>query len=921
MSIVTREWLLFNKATLIGHDHIGGTHDFSVAAEWTLDHVDHCEIGERRNAGNDWDRWDSIFMPSSSTFKLVSGMDEPCAFKVEIEAGLCYDDAGQTSFILIDGILIDPADPNAIDWSLVSGRLYNGMNNFGSYPCGKQIKGSNYQTVTIASLPQYYTLWFPPGPANTYRESLFRNGYVIYPSNWIPTDPSSWGNNKECRISIYPTLIRINYLNCIVNSISPMYVTTAAGQTIIFTGLGFDNSNADISGGWPWGGACDDRVDVIYMDGLQGQGTYTYNRTAGVPVAGQFRINSNSEIELVTSAMAEGSYEARMYKQNVKVGAAARTFHITDYAGDWQCEPDGTACHSKEGGGSRFNIRVSDVYVDKGFRAEKTPTLLFNWCFEDYNNNKNCKKWTQGTFRGTKGVYEDRIIQKSPIDISLDDLTGLPSFSEVEIIMANNDKAVSNLMANHKFKNIFVELDSHILNNPEGWKIPLMKMVGYDYRDMGDTWKFIISDISGLFIDSKIPKYIITANDYPDAHEDALTKPYPEVLGLHSLTGEEKGAIRAHCTNTVTHEYLAARCSLYSIDQVYSAGTLIDPVNYSVVYKDGGRTYIIFTSSQNNNEITFNCKGYVLAAWNSSNGFIQNPAYVVGAYLTAIAGAQLEQIDTAELDAAAAIFTANGWDKVGRWAAQDSQDWEEPLKELLYTFGIRMCPDNVGRFKMKKLDISNFSTTIKVFDQIDTIGHSERVANLRDAANFAKGLYDYYPNAGIFKGSVSDTKEVSVEHLKQRLEAKESPWRFPWTDSKTLVEQRLNDELLKLAYGNKKIEFKLSTKWASQLHVIDTFKHQDLFAPTIDGSGQSGHYYICQGISYDYDQETMDVIGEDIHWLLRQYAVRGTRGAHTELWVNAGPEDQMYRYDCDRVTGKFPDGQQGKMRIDRNLTS
>lgn len=919
MPILWREFTEFKKSTLIGHDL--EVHSFNEADEWTLGHVDCCIVGERRNTGSDWDRWDSIFMPAASSFQLIDGLNEPCAFKVEIGVGLYYDNSGQTSFVLIDGILDDPADPNAIDWKVVSGRLYDGLNNFSSYPCTKQIKGSNYQTVTIADLPQCYTLWFPPGPANTYRESLFRNGYVIYPANWVTTDPSSWGNNKECKASLTPMLMRINYLNCVVNSISPMHVTTAAGQTMIFTGLGFNNSDADIGGGWPWGGTCADEVDIIYLDGLQGQGTYTYNRTVGVPVTGQFRINSNTEIELVTRAMAEGSYEARMYKQNVKVGASARTFHITDYAGDWRCEADGRAYQSQVSGGTRFSIRVSDTYVDKGFRSKKTPELLFNWRFEDYEGNENPRKWTQGTFRGVKGIYRDRIIQKSPIDISLEDLTGLPSFAEIEITMANNDKAVGNLMANHKFKNIFIELSSHVLNEPEGWKMPLMKAVGYDYKDMGDTWEFILSDVSGLFVDSKIPRYIISANDYPDAHEDALTKPYPEVIGLHSLTEEGKGAIRAHCTNTVTHEYLAARLSLYAIDQVYSAGILVDPVNYTIAYGDGGRTYIIFNLSQGKNEITFNCKGYMLGGWNSSNGFIQNPAYVVGAYLTAVAGAQQEQINMAELDAAAAIFTANGWDTAGRWLAQDSQDWEEPLKELLFTFGIRMCPDEVGRFKMKKLDISNYSTTTKVFDQIDTIGHSIRSANLKDAANFAKALYDFYPNAGIFRGSINDTKEISVEHLKQRIEAKESPWKFPWTDSLALVQQRLEHELLKLAYGNKKINFKLSTKWANQLHVIDTFKHQDLFAPTIDGSGQSGHYYICQGISYDYDQAIMDVVGEDIHWLLRQYAVRGTRGTQAESWVNASPEDQMYRYDCDRVTGKLPGGQPGKMRIDRNLVS
>ncbi|GAJ09424.1 unnamed protein product, partial [marine sediment metagenome] len=233
-------------------------------------------LGERRNTGNDWDRWNSIFIPSEPSYELPSGMDAPCAFSVGIEAGLDFNDSVTTTFKLIDGIMTDPADPNDIAWLLVSGRYYDAVNNFGSYPQGRWLKGSNYQVLTIADLPIIYTLWYPPGLANTYKESLFRNGYVIGSGTWVPTDPSAWANNKECKISIKPRLIHIQYLNSVVNSMSLDHVPTTAGTSLVLSGMGFNNTDADIKGGWPTVAVTTDRLDNIYFEGRQGQGTYIY---------------------------------------------------------------------------------------------------------------------------------------------------------------------------------------------------------------------------------------------------------------------------------------------------------------------------------------------------------------------------------------------------------------------------------------------------------------------------------------------------------------------------------------------------------------------------------------------------------------------------------------------------------------------
>ena len=52
--------------------------------------------------------------------------------------------------------------------------------------------------------------------------------------------------------------------------------------------------------------------------------------------------------------------------------------------------------------------------------------------------------------------------------------------------------------------------------------------------------------------------------------------------------------------------------------------------DYTITYELGGRTCINFNVNQGDNKITFNCEGYMFAAWNSGNGYVQNPAYVIG---------------------------------------------------------------------------------------------------------------------------------------------------------------------------------------------------------------------------------------------------------------------------------------------------
>lgn len=932
MAILYRAFSNFRKATLGGRD-LGG-HNFDVASEWTTAHIPHCGVGERRNVGSDWERRDSIFMPSESDFQLVSGMDEPCAFKVEIDVGVSFNDSVTTSLSLVDGIMEDPAAPNAINWDHVNGRYYDSINNFGRYPHNTALKGSHYQSVSAApGFSGSYALWYPPGSGNTHRENLFRNGYHIKASNFVPTDPSGWANNKACWIGLNPRLIHIQYLNCVVNSISPKNITTAAGQTIIFTGLGFNNSNADIAGGWPHAAATADMVDRIYFDNLRSGVTYTYVRMfpAAPPSApGRFNINSNSEIELLTSAMNEGEYQVRMYKQEVSIAGQARTFNITDYAGDWRCEEDGRAYRAGIEGfeaTGRHTILVSDCYAGVGdFRARGTgastgcggggSVILTTWTFKDRLGNKIFRHFSELDAPAADKFYDGRITSIGSINQTINHKTGLYAISDLTVDLANNDKYFSMLLDTYMIKNQYVVINHLFMDEPEGWKSSIMVMIVDDHEWIGGdkTLRVYLKDATQKYFQKKVPLYQITEDEYPDAHEDALDgKAMPEALGLCFLDGEKKGAIKAHYVDTVNFKYLLARASMHSVTQVYSNQVLMaTPADYSIVYEDGGRTIIDFVLDQGDNEIRANGTGYMFPLWNSANGYVQNPAYIISFYLTLLAEMPISLFNMAHFDDMAAIYVTRGEDESGYLILQDVKDIDEELKRLLWTYGAKIFPDNLGRLVLDEKNIYNWQTTRMIYDQMDSITPALRKPQEKNAVNYSRAVYNHYPAASLFLGSIEYQNDLAIEDFEGRIEAPDSPWQFPWTTSKSMAQRRLRDELLRISYGDKKISFPIAVQWIDQIQVFDNFRYQDEFGINITGEGRVGQYFYCEEKTLNFGNRQIDIIGADLEWLIRQCFILGERHAPRLLFPAASVTQRLYGFLCNRLTKRFSNGWPGK---------
>lgn len=169
---------------------------------------------------------------------------------------------------------------------------------------------------------------------------------------------------------------------------------------------------------------------------------------------------------------------------------------------------------------------------------------------------------------------------------------------------------------------------------------------------------------------------------YPNIYPEHLGRVMPDVLGFCSLTTGEcdnavRGAVEAVYVDTsgAPYSYLAAHGSLHGITEVFSDGALMaTPGDYSVAYRDGGRTYIDFTPDQGDNKINFNCTGYMFAPWNSGAGYIQNPAYIILFYLAFIVGVPEADIDVASFITLATFYDGLGWGESGKLAIQDIKE-------------------------------------------------------------------------------------------------------------------------------------------------------------------------------------------------------------------------------------------------------
>lgn len=126
---------------------------------------------------------------------------------------------------------------------------------------------------------------------------------------------------------------------------------------------------------------------------------------------------------------------------------------------------------------------------------------------------------------------------------------------------------------------------------------------------------------------------------------------------------------------------------------------------------------------------------------------------------------------------------------------------------------------------------------------------------------------------------------------------------------------RTYEEMLKRGgglSGDKKIEFEVPMSWVDRFDVFTTFKLQDLFAISADGTGDTGRYYFIESIAYDFANERLKIVAIDLQWLLELQAILGSEDELPGNWEDTTEDEKLYFYVPSERDSRFRDGRDGK---------
>jgi len=411
--------------------------------------------------------------------------------------------------------------------------------------------------------------------------------------------------------------------------------------------------------------------------------------------------------------------------------------------------------------GKYREIYRGDGPVEQPIRMKKRSQLLAEVGYKDKLGTKYTDYITFIDTRAYTRFYEGRIKAMSNVPRAVDDKTGLFNVSDVSMSLLNNDMKYSKLLSNRIFKNQVTKLFHIFGDQPERRRTHFITLVCYDHSLEGPEFHIKFKDITQQYFDTKIPTEICTADEFPDIHPDAVGKAKPEVLGnAYCLTGKDLGAVEAVYIDTVgpPYRYLASRGQLNSIDQVYADNVLLaTPADYTVTLATP--SLINMTADHGDERITYNGKGYMIGAWNSAAGYIQNPAYVICYLLRYIMGIPFSFLDMNYFDNEATYFEDIGWGTAAYFVLQDRHDAMEILRQLLYCPGSKGFTALDGKFRIESKNFYVFDTNLFMFVQTDLENSARRLWNLPNAINTIKKRWQYIPWQRRFVGADEVYKE------------------------------------------------------------------------------------------------------------------------------------------------------------------
>ena len=264
MTMPWRQFNFFDFCGLYGYDTTPGGTVFDQQANWNAGHLGTIINGDGKLAApaGAMVTYQGLFRPYDSSFRSQTSLDHPAFVKFEMTISApSTNTAGVGTFEFNHGSFDSPPPPTGWDRSLSTGQEYDGINAWADFPLRENVAlggfGINFSdTVTVANLPKNHCVYAPAwtAVANNFglprmRDYWYANGWFWRLSNYDIGVPTGWGNGDEFYVNLDLNYVTVKYFDPVVNSFSRYWMKPAGGVAVVLSGLGFENSDADIEEG------------------------------------------------------------------------------------------------------------------------------------------------------------------------------------------------------------------------------------------------------------------------------------------------------------------------------------------------------------------------------------------------------------------------------------------------------------------------------------------------------------------------------------------------------------------------------------------------------------------------------------------------------------------------------------------------
>lgn len=473
----------------------------------------------------------------------------------------------------------------------------------------------------------------------------------------------------------------------------------------------------------------------------------------------------------------EKLFDGSIYLNCIDVGTnRTQIKHFNENLLDFTQDQEITTNTLNRGGG--IESFLGDLYIGKyreiwgapgptykQIRSKRRSCIGIEMTSIDKLGVETVRRYAPIDVRAPTRFYHGMLKSLSSVQRSVDDLTGLFRMADMSAVIDNSTMEFSKILAGTEyFKNQIAKLYHFWADEPERLRQHIISLIVEDHSIKGTDFKIKFKDIAMKYFERELPANVCTSADYPNIHPDHEGKRMPEVLG-ECIVGEEyeqAGAIEAvHVSIVPPYQYLLSAGVLNAVTAVYVDDVLWNPISYAFI--PGTPSLLNLASDEGDSRLTFNAEGYSFAEWDSVNGFVQNPAYIMLYFLRYILEIPLSLLDVESFDELATIYINMGAETSGKLILQILDEALETLRQLLFSFGAKGFMALGGQFRVGRKDISNYSTNTFISDQNDALSQAEIKQNLIKAMNVSKDNFNYIPWQKLFLSTAEASRPTYPE--------------------------------------------------------------------------------------------------------------------------------------------------------------